>query len=199
MTIRIGSNIASLQAQRRLGEATSSLEGIYERLSSGQRINSAGDDAAGLAIASDLNVKSRIFGQAIRNINDGISVHAIADGTVSALSEITIRLTELAEQSANGSYSNTQRKAIDAEAQALSKEFFRVSRSAEFNGQKLFDGSLADGLRLQVGVGVEGSILTHVGGKLGTGTVTAVVSYASEVGTSNAVTLDSINRPFPRN
>jgi flagellin len=193
VTIKIGSNIASFQAQRRLGEATSSLSTIYERLSSGQRINNASDDAAGLAISQDLNVKSRIFGQAIRNVNDGISVHAIADSTVSALAEIAIRLKELAEQSANGTYSNKQREAIDKEAQSLSKEYFRVSRSAQFNGLRLFDGSIADGLRLQVGIGEEGSILTHVGGRLGDGTFTTSTQLSGESLTTQAVQLGDLN------
>ena len=127
MTVKIGSNIASIQAQRRLGEATSSLSTIYERLSSGKRINKASDDAAGLAIADDLNAKTRVYTQAIRNGNDGISVLSIADSANEALGGIVTRIRELTEQSANGTYSNKQRDAIDKEAQALSKEFLRIS------------------------------------------------------------------------
>ena len=110
MAIKIGSNIPSLQAQRRLGEATSSLSKISERLSSGQRINRVSDDAAGLAIADDLNAKSRIFTQAIRNGNDGISLLNIADSAIENLSGVVSRIRELAEQSANGTYSNKQRE-----------------------------------------------------------------------------------------
>jgi len=120
MTIRIGSNIASLTAQRRLGEADSALSKTFERLSSGQRINRASDDAAGLAIADDLKAKGRIYTQGIRNGNDGISLLNIADSAIDALTGVVTRIRELSEQSANGTYSNQQRAALDAEAQALS-------------------------------------------------------------------------------
>ena len=120
MAIKIGSNLASLNAQRRLGDATNTLSGIYEKLSSGQRINRASDDAAGLAIADELNAKGRIYTQGIRNGNDGISLLNIADSAIDALSGVVTRIRELSEQSANGTYSNQQRAALDAEAQALS-------------------------------------------------------------------------------
>lgn len=151
VAIRIGSNTAALSVQRRLGDVTGELSNVFERLSSGQRINSASDDAAGLAIAQDLNARGRVFTQAVRNINDGVSLYTIADSAVEALSQLAIRLNELAVQSANGTYSATQRAALDNEAQELAEEYFRVSRSASFNGQNLFDGTLAGGLRLQLG------------------------------------------------
>ena len=80
MAITVGSNIASLKAQRRLGEATSNLQTTYERLSSGQRINKASDDAAGLAVSSTLNAASRVFTVGVRNINDAVSAFGIAEG-----------------------------------------------------------------------------------------------------------------------
>lgn len=193
MAIKLGSNIASLQAQRRLGEATSSLESIYERLSSGQRINRASDDAAGLAIAEELNSKGRVFAQAIRNGNDGISLLNIADSAVEALSGVVARIRELAEQSANGTYSNTQRKALDAEAQALSKEFTRISQSTSFNGIKVFNGSLGDGLRLQLGYGVEGSINTSIGGAIGLGSFGGSTSLTTGGGSSYSSKLGDLN------
>ena len=116
MSIKIGSNIASIQAQRRLADATDSLSNIFARLSSGQRINKASDDAAGLAIADDLHVKTRVYTQAIRNGNDGISLLNISDSANENVAGIITRIRELAEQSANGTYSNKQRDAIDNEA-----------------------------------------------------------------------------------
>ena len=106
MAIRIGSNISSLTAQRQLANSTSSLSTVFERLSSGSRINKAADDAAGLAIAETLNAKSRVYTRGVQNINDGISVVSIADAAIGALSDITTRIVELAEQSANGTYTN---------------------------------------------------------------------------------------------
>lgn len=137
MTIKIGSNIASIQAQRRLGEASSSLSKIYERLSSGQRINSAADDAAGLAIADELNVRSRVFTQAIRNGNDGISLLNIADSAIENLSGLITRIRELSEQSANGTYSDQQREALDQEAQSLSDEFLKMKYDRQTHWYKV--------------------------------------------------------------
>jgi flagellin-like hook-associated protein FlgL len=192
VVVRIGSNISSLQAQRRLSDATTALGTIFERLSSGQRINRAADDAAGLAIASSLNTNARVYTQAVRNGNDGLSALSIADGTVQELTGVVIRITELATQSANGTYSKFQRKALDAEAQALSKEFLRISKSTAFNGTKLFDGSLGTGLRLQLGYGVEGSINAGVGGAIGTGRF-AARSTTTTGSTPQSVTLGDLN------
>jgi flagellin-like hook-associated protein FlgL len=192
LVVRIGSNISSLQAQRRLGDATTTLGTIFERLSSGQRINRAADDAAGLAIASSLNTNARVYTQAVRNGNDGLSALSIADGTLQELTGLVSRLTELAAQSANGTYSRFQRKALDAEAQALSKEFFRISKSTEFNGTKLFDGSLGSGLRLQLGYGLNGSINAGVGGAIGTGSF-AGRSTAQTGDFPTGVTLGDLN------
>src|SRR5689334_13595010 len=101
MAITLGSNIASLQAQRRLNTATDQLGKVYEQLSSGQRINRASDDAAGLAIADSLRANQRIATVAIRNANDGISTIAIADSALSEIGNVLSRLAELSEQSAN--------------------------------------------------------------------------------------------------
>lgn len=166
--VRIGSNIFSLNAQRRLTESTNLLSDTFERLSSGQRINKASDDAAGLSIVSSLNTDKRVFSQGIRNLNDGVSALTIAEGALEALSSIVIRLQELAEQSANGVYGTEQRQALDQEAQELSKEYFRISKTTEFNGLNLLDGTM-DELRLQAGYGLDGGIASGVGGAIGTG------------------------------
>ncbi len=193
MAIKIGSNIGSLNAQRRLGESTSMLSGVYERLASGKRINRASDDAAGLAIAESLNTRSRVYTQAIRNGNDGLSVLAVADSAASSLSGIVTRIAELAEQAANGVYNRTQRQALDNEAQALSDEYSRIISTTSFNGVKLFNGSLANGMRLQLGYGLEGSINTGVGGKIGTGGFGAKTSYAAESLRSSDVQAADLN------
>lgn len=168
-----------MQAQRRLGEATASVSRLYEQLASGLRINRASDDAAGLAIADDLNAKRRIYAEGIRNGNDGISMLAIADSAVGILTDIATRIQELSVQAANGAYSSKQRQALDAEAQALSKEYFRVSRQATFNGINLFDGSLSGGISLQLGIGTEGALTSGLGGQLGAGTFTSGISFAA--------------------
>lgn len=149
MPITIGTNIASLQAQRRLSIATDALSTTFERLSSGQRINKASDDAAGLAIADSLRADQRVASVAIRNANDGISSIAISDGALSEIGNTLSRLAELAEQSANGVFSLTQRTALSNEFIALGSEIERIAVTTEFNGVKLL--SSANDLVIQVG------------------------------------------------
>lgn len=149
MAITIGNNIASLQAQRRLSSATERLSTTFEKLSSGQRINRASDDAAGLAIADSLRADQRVAQVAVRNANDGISSIAIADGALAEISNVLSRLAELAEQSANGVFSVTQRSALSNEFVALGSEIERIATTTEFNGVKLLSGNSS--LTLQVG------------------------------------------------
>ncbi|RIL04458.1 MAG: flagellin FliC, partial [Proteobacteria bacterium] len=132
MAITIGSNISSLQAQRRLSVATDALGRTFERLSSGQRINRASDDAAGLAIADSLRANQRVATVAIRNANDGISSIAIADSALGQIGEVLSRLAELAEQSANGVFSTTQRSALANEFVALGSEIERIATTTTF-------------------------------------------------------------------
>lgn len=149
MPITIGNNIQSLQAQRRLATASDALGSTFERLSSGQRINKASDDAAGLAIADSLRADQRVATVAIRNANDGISSIAIADGALAQIGGVLTRLAELAEQSANGVFSTSQRSALSNEFVALGSEIERIAVTTEFNGVKLLSGSA--GVILQVG------------------------------------------------
>ena len=185
----LGSNIASLKAQRRLQESTNTLSKTFERLSSGMRINSAGDDAAGLALSQSLRSDVRVFNQGVRNLNDGISLLNIADSAIESLTGIVVRLKELAEQSANGTYSNTQRRALDKEAQALSKEYFRIAQSTKFNDKSLFSSSFGT-LSLQAGYGEGGSIASGLGGAVVTGTVGSSVTVS---GTASKYALGDIN------
>jgi len=149
MSITIGNNIVSLQAQRRLGIATDALSTTFERLSSGQRINKASDDAAGLAIADSLRANQRIASVAVRNANDGISTIAIADGALGEISNVLQRLGELAEQSANGVFSVQQRSALQNEFWALGSEIERIATTTTFNGVNLL--STGSSIILQVG------------------------------------------------
>lgn len=149
MAITIGNNIASLNAQRRLNSATDALGSVYERLSSGQRINKAADDAAGLAIADSLRASTRVASVAIRNANDGISTVGIADGALAQIGDVLSRLAELAEQSANGVFSTNQRSALQNEFTALSSEIERIAVTTSFNGVKLLSGT--SNIVLQVG------------------------------------------------
>jgi flagellin len=191
--ITIGSNISSLQAQRRLSEGTTALSKTFERLSSGLRISRASDDAAGLAVSEDLNLKSRVYTQGIRNGNDGLSLLGIADSAIGNLHGVVTRIRELASQAANGSYSNAQRQALDGEAQLLAKEFSRISRSTRFNGISLFDGTLGNGARLQLGFGTEGSIAARIGGSVGTGSFGSGGSFNAEGYSTSAASLGDLN------
>ncbi len=149
MTITTASNIDSLRAQRQLSTTTDALGKTYERLSSGLRINRASDDPAGLALADSLNADARVASVAIRNANDGISITSIADSALGQVSTILSRMAELAEQSANGVYSTTQRSALSAEFVSLGSEIERIATTTEFNDVKLLSGG--QGFTLQVG------------------------------------------------
>jgi flagellin len=176
MAISLGSNIASLQAQRRLSTATQALGNTYEKLSSGQRINKASDDAAGLAIADALRADQRVATVAIRNANDGISTIAIADSALGQIGSVLSRLAELSEQSANGVFSITQRSALQNEFVALGSEIERIAVTTQFNGVKLLSGS--------------GSITLQVGFNSGS---TSQISYNGVQGTLAALGLASVN------
>ncbi len=203
----IAGNIAALRSLRHLDRSSNSLTAIFERLASGQRINRASDDAAGLAIATSLNADARIYSQAVRNVNDGISVLSIADGALGELGEIITRLQELAEQSANGSFNFDQRQVMQAEADALVAEHNRIVSSTEFNGINLFDpnnGSLA----IQAGRGLNAIISTDLAEELsrtvgdGSYVVNSTISSGSRIegvaigdldgnGTQDIVVMDS--------
>ena len=189
--ITLGSNVNSLNVQRELHSASNQLSTVFERLSSGQRINRSSDDAAGLAISDSLSVQARVFNQGVRNLNDGISVINIADGAIQQLTSLVTRIRELATQSANGTLSAKQRSSLDKEAQELSEEYTRIVRSTRYNGRLLFDNSYGT-LRLQAGFGVDGGIASGLGGKVGDGTFNASTSFAATA-TTNAVELFDVN------
>ena len=149
MAITLGTNVASLKAQRSLSLSSNKLANTFERLSSGQRINKASDDAAGLAIADSLKADQRVASVAIRNANDGISTIAIADAALGQIGEVLTRMAELSEQSANGTFSTEQRSALANEFIALGSEIERIAVTTNFNGVTLLSGT--SNIVLQVG------------------------------------------------
>jgi flagellin len=173
VAIRIGTNIDALSAERQLNSTSLQLSSTFQRLSSGQRINNASDDAAGLAVASDLTADSRVYGQALHNINDGISYLSVADGAVEQLKGITTRIKELSEQSANGVYSTPQRTAMNTEVSSLSNEYNRIVDATSFNGIQVFSSGP---LVLQMGYG--GQELLQVA--IGTATVTSATTAVGD-------------------
>lgn len=146
----INTNISSLTAQRNLMSSQASLSTSMQRLSSGLRINSAKDDAAGLAISERMTTQIRGSNQAARNANDGISLAQTAEGDLSQIGNNLQRMRELAVQSANATNSVSDRAALDAEVQALASEIDRAAQNSSFNGNKLLDGSFQT-QRFQVG------------------------------------------------
>ena len=156
MGIRINTNVSSLNTQRHLANSTKMFGKSMEKLSSGLRINRAGDDAAGLAISEGLKSDIRALGQASRNASDGISLIQTAEGAMDETSSILLRMKELAEQSLNGTLSNTDRGYLNQEYTALQDEITRISDSTTFNGVALLDGSGLD-VAIQVGIGTAAS------------------------------------------
>jgi flagellin len=154
MASTINSNIASLTAQRNLGTSQMSLNTSIQRLSSGLRINSAKDDAAGLAISERFTTQIRGLNQAARNANDGISLAQTAEGALKSSTDILQRVRELAVQSANATNSAGDRQALQREVGQLVGELGRIARTTEFNGQKLLDGTMGTAL-FQVGANAQ--------------------------------------------
>ncbi|MEF7613457.1 flagellin [Aquincola sp. MAHUQ-54] len=150
MAMTINTNVASLTAQRNLSASQNTLSTSMQRLSSGLRVNSAKDDAAGLAIAERMGAQTRGLNVAARNANDGISLAQTAEGALGKVGDMLQRMRELAVQSANATNSDTDREALQAEVVQLRDEIDRVAKNTAFNGKKLLDGSFAAG-NFQVG------------------------------------------------
>lgn len=150
MPLIINTNVGALNAQRQLVQSGNDMKQAMERLASGKRVNTARDDAAGLAISNRQTSQIRGLNQAIRNANDGVSLIQTAEGALDEVTNILQRMRELAIQSANGIYSDVDRATLDAEVQQLKAEVDRIALSTTFNGQPLLDGSLSN-VALQVG------------------------------------------------
>ncbi|MGD8117804.1 MULTISPECIES: flagellin [unclassified Vibrio] len=143
MAVNVNTNVAAMTAQRYLNSASTAQQASMERLSSGFKINSAKDDAAGLQISNRLNVQSRGLDVAVRNANDGISMAQTAEGAMNETTNILQRMRDLSLQSANGSNSKSERVAIQEEITALNDELNRIAETTSFGGNKLLNGTFA--------------------------------------------------------
>ncbi len=153
MSLIVNTNLLSLNSQRNVKTTQNQLGTSVARLSSGLRINSAKDDAAGMAISMKLTAHVRSLNQAVRNAQDGISVVQTAEGGMNEIHNILTRMRELSQQSATGTLSTSDRTALQTEFADLKSEIDRISDTTDFNGLKLMDGSLsATGVSLQVGI-----------------------------------------------
>lgn len=159
MGLRVNTNVASLNAQRSLASVNGALESSFRRLSTGLRIATAADDAAGLAISERLRANIRGIEQSKRNALDGISLVQTTEGALNEVNTILVRLRELAVQSANGTVSNADKETLDDEFQQLVTEINRIGRATSFNNIQLLDGSVT-AISLQIGYGTSAGIDT---------------------------------------
>ncbi|MFT4246804.1 MAG: flagellin [Pseudomonas sp.] len=196
----INTNVMSLNAQRNLNNTTSSLSNTIQRLSSGLRINSAKDDAAGLAISERFSTQINGLDQASRNANDGISLAQTAEGAMEEITNNLQRIRELSVQSANATNSDEDRDALQSEVDQLLKEIDRVANQTNFNGTSLLDGSFAgalfqvganSGQTINVGSIVDANVDSLGSSKFaGDATVTLASGTATASGTVSGVTID---------
>ncbi|MDI6852877.1 MAG: flagellin [Deltaproteobacteria bacterium] len=188
MSLVINHNLMAMNAARSLSFTYSRLATSVARLASGLRINSAADDAAGLAIREMMRTDIRVLSQGVRNANDAISLIQTADGALSVIDEKLTRMKELAEQAATGTYTAAQRLIMDSEYQAMASEISRIANATDFNGVKLLDGTLS-------GTGLSGGDGNQLKIHFGTGNSSAEDYYyiritsatASALGVGNAV------------
>jgi flagellin len=171
-----------MSASRYLGISYNRLATSVSRLSSGLRINSAADDAAGLAIREMMRTDIRVLNQGIRNANDAMSLIQTADGALSVIDEKLTRMKELAEQAATGTYTSAQRLIMDSEYQAMASEITRIAMATDFNGVKLLDGSLS-------GTGVSGGTGDQMKIHFGTGNSSSEDYYYIRINASTASAL----------
>ena len=196
MAATINTNVPSLNAQRNLTTSASSLATTMQRLSSGLRVNSAKDDAAGLAISERMNTQVRGLTVASRNANDGISLAQTAEGALGKLGDMLQRMRELAVQAGNATNSTGDRTALQAEVQQLRDEIDRVAKQTTFNNQKILDGSFA-GAVFQIGANSGDTVSV---GALTNATASGLssIKYTSDtttntgIGASDVTTLTSI-------
>ncbi len=157
MGLRVNTNIASINAQRNLFAVNQRLSRNFQHLSTGLRIATAADDSAGLAISERLRAQIRSLAQAERNANDGVSFVQTGEGALNEVSNILVRLRELAVQASNGTVSDTDKDTLQEEFSALRNEINRIAKSTEFNGIHLLDGSVTTA-SFQVGIGVDTAV-----------------------------------------
>jgi flagellin len=177
---KIGSNILAQIIQRNLGRHSADLHEVYQRLSSGNRINRPADDPAGDSLASSLNLQRRIANERLRSLNDVINLTSLAERAVDSLSQVISRLRELSLQASTLGYTVAQRAAINTEAQALAAEYNRITRSTTWNDRQLFDRTLG---ALSLSTSDDGAsaseLRSTLGGAIGTGLLGTQISYGS--------------------
>lgn len=186
MALVINSNIASLATQRALTETQKDSSVSLERLSSGLRINSAKDDAAGLAISNRFTAQINGLSAAMRNANDGISMLQTAEGALSEITDNLQRMRELAVQAANGTNQDTDRDALDAELQQLVDEIERVADSTQFNGNTLFDGTFTANIQ----VGADNAV-TDTFNRITVGGSSFINAQTAALGTTGSTTIST--------
>jgi len=200
MALVVNTNIASLNAQRNLAASGNQLATTLQRLSSGLRVNSAKDDAAGLAVAQSFTAQIRGNTQAVRNVNDGISLGQTAEGALGQIAGNVQRIREIAVQAANGTISNTNRSQLQKEVDQLTQEISRIVATTQFNGTNLLSGAStltfqvgADGTSTQqvavttTNLALTGSsgLFTFSGGLTATGTVDVTTQGAASAALAN--------------
>jgi flagellin len=158
MSLVVNHNLMAMTAARNLSGIYNRLGNSVSRLSSGLRVNSAADDAAGLAIRELMRSDIAVLNQGIRNASDAISMIQTAEGAMSVIDEKLIRMKELAEQAATGTYTTAQREIMNSEYQAMAAEIDRIANATDFNGVKILDGSLVQshsgsGMKIHFGTG----------------------------------------------
>ncbi len=190
----INTNVMSLNAQRNLNKNQSALATSIQRLSSGLRINSAKDDAAGLAISERMTAQIRGLNQAARNANDAISLAQTAEGAMSTATDILQRIRELAVQSANSTNSSSDRQALNEEAQQLISELNRIATTTEFNGLKLLDGTFT-AQQFQIGANANQTLSVSVD-SMRTTDIGAYVNSASDLTGNSVGSVATASAPF---
>ena len=181
----INSNSMATQVSNNLTSHYSDLKTSTERLSSGLRINSAADDAAGLAIRELMRTDIAALQQGVRNANDAISLIQTADGALGIIDEKLTRMKELAEQAATGTYDSTQRLMIESEYQAMASEITRIANATDYNGIHLLDGNLSSDTHVGTTMAASGKLKVH----FGTANDSAEDYYYIKIGTSTASAL----------
>jgi flagellin len=190
MALFVNSNISSLNAQRQLINSGKALDTAFQRLSSGLRINSAADDAAGLQISNRLTSQIQGLDQAIRNANDGISLAQVAEGAMDEITSALQRIRVLSVQSQNGINSSSDRLALQKEVSALKAEISRIATTTQFGGVKILDGKYSSTFLVGANAGQTISInISRTGGGYGaSGLSLATISIATLAGASTALT-----------
>ncbi len=182
MGLVINHNLMAMNASRSLSFTYGRLATSVQRLASGLRVNSAADDAAGLAVREMMRTDIRVLNQGVRNANDALSMIQTADGALSVIDEKLTRMKELAEQAATGTYTTAQRLIMDSEYQAMASEITRIASATDFNGVKLLDGSLS-------GTGLTGAYGNQMKVHFGTGNSSAEDYYYVKIDTATASAL----------